>query len=546
MNDSNNIDGIVNRSGRILLEVRPAERNQFNWHLGYNQFVEPLDAALHFDYHFAHDDWGINAHTFEADWVQPLGAGWTLTPRIRYYSQSAAEFYMPFATFRFSRDPNTGVSTYYDLPKHFSNDQRLSGFGTLSGGVTVSKQFTKGISLETGFEYYTHQGGLKLGGGGEADYADFDYWAANATLKVNLGALSAGGGSHAEHSKQHSHSNAPAGIMFDHILANAGDFMVGYRYMRNEQAGDILFGSKPVSLETTNAAGCGADKQCAVTPDTMTMNMHMLDFMYAPTSWLTLMLMPQWMDMSMTMTPNPDFQSSIIVGHGGHGAVHDHETGGIGDTGLYALFKVFDQPRHHLTLSLGGTAPTGDVDITLRKTASNPVYDQPIHYGMQLGSGTWDFKPTLTYTGEDDQFTWGAQATATIRLEDRNDSGYALGDLFQGSVWGGYHWTNWLTTTVRGVYTSQGKVQGASGSKSKDPVTGLFHYVPEHIGPFDFPANYGGEFVDIGLGININIPSGAFAGNSLKFEWLQPLHTDYNGYQLDRDGALSATWSVGF
>jgi hypothetical protein len=30
------------------------------------------------------------------------------------------------------------------------------------------------VSLETGFEYYTHQGSLMLGGGGEQAFANFD------------------------------------------------------------------------------------------------------------------------------------------------------------------------------------------------------------------------------------------------------------------------------------------------------------------------------------------------------------------------------------
>ena len=526
-----------------FLEVRPDERNLFNWHLGYDHFVEPLDAALHFDYSFAHDDWGINAHTFEADWVQPLGAGWTLTPRIRYYSQSKADFYVPYIVVEDLYDDNSNLL----LPKHYSSDQRLSGFGTLSGGVTVSKQFAKGVSLETGFEYYTHQGGLKIGGGGEQAFADYDYWVANAALKVNLGALNAGGGSHDGHGEHHHHhSNSPAGVMFDHTLPKAGDFMAGYRYMRSDQAGDMLLGSHKVGLDEVNLNGC-IEKECAVTPEFMAMNMHMLDLMYAPTDWLTLMLMPQWMDMEMTMTANPNVQ--ITGGHGGH-AGHDHETGGIGDFGFYALFKPFDHPNHHLTLSLGGTAPTGDVDIVLRKTGTNPVDRQPIHYGMQLGSGTWDFKPALTYTGNMDSFLWGAQANATIRLEDSNESGFAFGDIFQSSVWGGYNWTNWLATTVRGVYTSQGKIQGAyppSQELVNDPNTGLpVPFVPQHIGPFDFPANYGGQFVDLGLGLNVTVPSGAFQGNTLKFEWLQPIHTDYNGYQLDRDYAVNFTWSYGF
>ncbi|MDD2724320.1 MAG: DUF3570 domain-containing protein [Methylovulum sp.] len=536
--------GVVTGS-KALLEVRPDERNLFNWHLGYNRYIEPFDAALHVNYHFAHDNWGIQAHTFEGDWVQPLGAGWAVTPHIRYYSQSAADFYTNTGIFLISEN---GEITR-EIPKFYSSDQRLSGFGTLSGGVTVEKKFAKGVSLETGFEYYTHQGNLKIGGGGEQAFADYDYWVANAALKVNLGALSFGGGSHDGHGgHHHHHANSPAGVMFDHTLPKAGDFMAGYRFMRNDQAGKMLQGSHPVSLGAVNANGCG-DRECAVTPNFMAMNMHMLDLMVAPTDSLTLMLMPQWMDMEMTMTPNDNVQLSG-GGHGGHGATHAHQTGGIGDFGAYALFKAFDHPNHHLTLSLGGTAPTGDVGITLRKTAINPVDDQLIHYGMQLGSGTWDFKPALTYAGGLDNFLWGAQATATLRLEDQNKSGYRLGDIFQSSVWGGYNWTNWLATTVRGVYTWQDRIYGVihpSQTQVSDPNTGeLVPFVPQHIGPFDFPANYGGQYVDLGLGVNVTVPSGAFQGNALKFEWLQPVHTDYNGYQLDRDYALNFTWSYGF
>ena len=81
-------------------------------------------------------------------------------------------------------------------------------------------------------------------------------------------------------------------------------------------------------------------------------------------------------------------------------------------------------------------------------------------YGMQLGSGTWDFKPSLTYTGHIDNWSWGAQANGTVRMEDQNKSGYALGDLFQATAWGSYNLTNWLTASVRGVYTAQGRIKG--------------------------------------------------------------------------------------
>ena len=304
---------------KALSEQRPNERNQLNLGGRYVQFINPLDAAMHFDYHFSVDDWGIRAHTFDADWVQPLGYNWTVTPRVRYYSQDAANFYTPWMI---SQQAYTG----YDpgkLPANFSSDQRLAAFGALSGGITISKQFVKGLSLEAGFEYYTHQGSLKIGGGGANDFNNFDSWNVNAALKVNLETLSltrsTGDNAHAGH-EHHGHGvHAPAGVMYDHMLPKAGDMMVGYRYMYGSQSGDTLHGTNPVSEPTMVANGCGPNP-CYIKAGNMSMNMHMLDLMYAPTDWLTLMLMPQFVSMSMTMNaldgaPQPDSAPDGTAGH---------------------------------------------------------------------------------------------------------------------------------------------------------------------------------------------------------------------------------------
>jgi Protein of unknown function (DUF3570) len=380
---------------------------------------------------------------------------------VRYYSQDAADFYTPWLVTQQKYDSTANVNNLrYDpgkLPGNFSSDQRLSSFGALSGGVTVAKQFAKGLTLETGFEYYTHQGSLKIGGGGEGAYANFDYWAANAALKVDLAALSlggsGGGNGHTKH-EHHTHGgHAPAGVMFAHTLPKAGDMMVGYRYMYGNQSGDMLQGSNRVSGQTIVADGCGPNP-CFVRPGNMTMNMHMLDLMYAPTDWLTLMLMPQFVDTSMKMdaldgAPNSPVQDMID-----HHIQNDHETGGIGDLGMYALFKLFDNGIHHVHATTGLSAPTGDVNIQLAR--NHQIDGGFIDYGMQLGSGTWDFKPSLTYTGHIDQLSWGVQANGTVRLEERNKSGYALGDLFQATAWSGYNLTHWLSASLRGVYTLQG------------------------------------------------------------------------------------------
>jgi hypothetical protein len=280
------------------------------------------------------------------------------------------------------------------------------------------------------------------------------------------------------------------------------------------------------------------------------------------------MLMPQFVDTEMTMGGIPGAPPMKMGGMGALTMVDNHQTGGVGDTGMYALFKLFEQPGQHVHLALGVSAPSGDVRIRKRRTqGSNP--DFFLDYGMQLGSGTWDFKPSLTYTGHRDEWSWGGQLGGTKRLEAQNQSGYALGDIFQSTAWGGYNLTHWLTASVRGVYTWQGAIKGeftqdkltapgycnnfiAVGYPDEASCTAdwakvaVIKNAKNHTGTFDQPSNYGGQYVDVGLGLNINIPNGTFAGHSLSFEWLQPAYTNVNGYQLNRDGALAVSWSKSF
>ena len=67
--------------------------------------------------------------------------------------------------------------------------------------------------------------------------------------------------------------------------------------------------------------------------------------------------------------------------------------------GLYDLARWQDGRRAHL--SLGLSAPTGSID---EKSGANTV-----GYGMQLGSGTWDFHPAITYLGQTENYSYGAQ-----------------------------------------------------------------------------------------------------------------------------------------
>jgi hypothetical protein len=314
--------------------------------------------------------------------------------------------------------------------------------------------------------------------------------------------------------------HGPAGVMAEH-MHEAGEFMFAYRYMFSRSGSTMLNGTDEVLDPELVAAGFSA------VPTEMTMHMHMFDFMYAPRDWLTLMVMPQLVRMEMNMrevegAPPPPPGG----GHGGHGA-HAHGTSGLGDTGLYALIRLLWSQTHHVHAGIGFSAPTGSVD---QKDAEGVF----THYMMQLGSGTWDFLPSLTYTGQIDTWAWGAQASGIIRLEEKNESGFRFGDALQLTAWGSRRLSDWLSASIRVSYFTQGTVKG--------------HYngAHNHASPPDLQPNYGGRFVDLGVGLNAAIQRGTFAGYRLGIEWQEPVYQDVNGFQQKRDGALYATWSRAF
>ena len=525
-----------------VLEKRPEIRNQGVWNLKLVQYIEPFDASFHAGYTLFHDDWGITASTFDMDWVQPLPEGWTVTPRFRYYAQSEADFYQPYFLVPHAM-PTTrnGQLNLGAVPfQNYSSDYRLSAYGALSGGITVSKRLGKALGFEAGFEYYTHGGDLIPGNSGQGSWANFDFYQYNVAVKVDPSVVSmeslfdeADPHSHAHHApdshmQDHLGMEAPAGVMFSHMLNHAGDSMIGVRYQYQNQSGHMMQGTRKVSdLQVVNQ-GCPGS-ECLFAPNSMSMNMYMVDLMYAPTDWMTLMLMPQFMTNEMHLrgldgAPAP----SVENGHAAHGANPNHSSGGVGDVDMAALVELYETPGHKIHATVGFTAPTGSIRQSI---SGNSEYQ---HYMMQLGSGTWNFWPSITYNGFDDKLFWGGQLSAIAVLEGTNDAGYRNGDLFQSTAWAGYQLAEWLNGTLRGVYTYQDRIHGAYNS----------NFNPG--GPMDYPQNYGGQFFDVGFGLNTTVHQGAFQGNHFGVEWVQPAYSDYNGTQLSRAGSLWANWSLTF
>lgn len=534
--------GLLLTSVFSVAESRPDERQQWSVDMRFAHHFDRPDAALHLSWRYAQDDWGVQSHTLEARWSQAAGSRTLVTPRLRYYSQAAADFYQPYWVFRQAAPLDGSGRLVFDriAPRYYSSDHRLSAYGAASAGLAVTHELGRHLKLEAGAEYYVHGGGLKLRGGGENGFADYHSWLVNVALRLDLGAARGvtrmaagddGGDDHAAHAHHHgggatSHMPPlPAGLMYAHLMDPGGGLMVGYRYMGARQAGRIRRGDAVPGDAEMLASACGGNA-CELVPRRMSMHMHMLDLMVAPADGFNLMLMLQAMDMDMGMRP---LEGTIVSGGGvhSHGGHDRHGSGGIGDTTLAALARLWRAGDQEVHAGFAVSVPTGAIDQTMSS-------GHRLDYGMQNGSGTWDVQPSLTWNGRASRWFWGAQALATVRTGSANGAGYALGDQRQFTAWGGAEVTQRVAVTARALRTLQGAIRGAYPG---DAMT---------TSPSDYPSNYGGRYWDAGLGVSVAVPGVGARGDRLSLEWLQPVQDHPYGYQVERQGTLWFGWSAMF
>jgi hypothetical protein len=137
-----------------LADRRPSQRRIFAWLTRYNQYFLGPDAALRLSYRYLDDSFGSNSNTLAAAWVQALPREWSVTPAVRYYTQSAAWFY-------YDPPPGTG----YVPGEPYSMDARLSAFGAFTVGLTVGKVFADGWSVDVRADFYRQKASWRPSGG---------------------------------------------------------------------------------------------------------------------------------------------------------------------------------------------------------------------------------------------------------------------------------------------------------------------------------------------------------------------------------------------
>ncbi|HYC36360.1 MAG TPA: DUF3570 domain-containing protein [Usitatibacter sp.] len=133
-------------------DLRPSSRDTVAWLTRYRRHFPGSAGTLHADYRYFHDDWGIRAHTLEVGWVQSFGARWSLRPALRYYTQTAADFYSPLVP--------------RPQPALISSDQRLAAFGGLSPSLKATLRLESGTTFEATAGYVYNSRSMRVGGEG--------------------------------------------------------------------------------------------------------------------------------------------------------------------------------------------------------------------------------------------------------------------------------------------------------------------------------------------------------------------------------------------
>ena len=153
-----------------VFDNRPREHNHGTVMARWNHYVEASDGTVRSSYRYYADSWHIKAHTVGVEYVQPLAHGWTVTPLVRLYTQSAASFYVNAdpSTYPFPPNPPADALTY-------SEDQRVSAFGARTVGLKVAKQFNTDWTVDVKVERYGQRADWRLFGSGSTGLAPFNY-----------------------------------------------------------------------------------------------------------------------------------------------------------------------------------------------------------------------------------------------------------------------------------------------------------------------------------------------------------------------------------
>ena len=341
-------------------------------------------------------------------------------------------------------------------------------------------------------------------------------------------------------------SQAPLGVIGDHAH-NAGELMLSYRFMGTAMGG-LLDGTATVATED-------ALLDYQMVPTTMQMQMHSFGAMFAPHDSVTLMAMTSYRSNLMEM------EGAHTHTTGGHDHPVGHqemESAGLGDLRLSALIPLLNASNADLILNAGISIPTGAIDVEGTHGGDELVV---LPYPMQLGSGSFELRPAVTFAGTSRSWAYGAQARAAIPLNE-NSRNYRLAPTVGSTLWGARKLNDWLSISVRGSIENRGNITVSADHTEMETSEGEHDHTADHshaaptapaqahyMSPTMDPNLQGGTRVNLAAGVNLIVPDrfgSILAGQRLAVEFQMPAYQNFDGPQMALGWTIVAGWQYAF
>ena len=129
-------------------EGRPDSRIRWSITGNLNHQLYPGNNTMYLSYRYYSDDWGVQSHTLDYSHRYVTGKSRYWEPRIRLYTQTAADFYQN-SFFKDPADPTPLV-----LPEFISADYRLDAINDVTLGLTYGINFSRDSDFRTRLEYF--------------------------------------------------------------------------------------------------------------------------------------------------------------------------------------------------------------------------------------------------------------------------------------------------------------------------------------------------------------------------------------------------------
>ena len=149
-------------------ENRPESKDRTTVLARWNHYFKATNGASHIGYRYYNDTFGIVGHTFMLEYMQPFANGWSVMPLTRYYTQTAADFYIGL-------DPANPLFSEAMSARYKSLDQRLGEFGAWTWGVKVTKQLNENWLVDFKYEQYKQKESWALSGNGNGTIEPFNF-----------------------------------------------------------------------------------------------------------------------------------------------------------------------------------------------------------------------------------------------------------------------------------------------------------------------------------------------------------------------------------